>query len=55
MKNSKRRGKRYLKITSEQLFDFQKPRYNGFGIGYGAHKNKKKYSRKNKDWIKYEL
>ena len=45
---------RYSKITKEQLFDFQKPKYNGFVAGHGPHKNKKKYNRRNKDWMKYE-
>ena len=54
MKNSKRCGKHIYKITKEQLFDFQKPHYNGFNCGHGAFKNKKKYNRRNKDWIKDE-
>lgn len=45
--------KRLMKITKEQLFDFNKPKYNGFGCGHGAHKNKKKYSRKDKSWMNY--
>lgn len=44
-----------MKITKEQLFNFHKPKYNGFVNGYGPHKNKKKYDRKNKDWMKYYL
>lgn len=54
MKSSRKRGKRSYKITKEQLFDFQKPQYNGFYCGHGAHKNKKKYNRRNKDWMKDE-
>ena len=54
MKSSKKRGKRSNTITKEQLFDFQKPQYNGFNCGHGVHKNKKKYNRRNKDWMKYE-
>lgn len=54
MKSSRKRGKRSYKITKEQLFDFQKPQYNGFAAGYGPHSNKKKYNRRNKDWMKYE-
>ena len=54
MKNSKKRGKRSYKITKEQLFDFQKPQYNGFVAGHGPHSKKKKYNRRNKDWMKYE-
>lgn len=41
-----------MKITKEQLFNFQKPKYNGFKCGYGVFKNKKKYDRKNKGWIR---
>lgn len=41
-----------MKITKEQLFDFQKPKYNGFMCGHSPHKNKKKYNRKSKDWMK---
>lgn len=32
---SKRKNKKYV-ITSEQIFDAQKPQFNGF-IGYGVH------------------
>jgi hypothetical protein len=39
-------SKKYT-ITSEQLFDMKKPRYNGWGCGYGVH-GKTKYSRKQK-------
>ena len=41
-----------MKITKEQLFDFNKTKYNGWGCGYGCYKNKKKYDRKNKQWKK---
>lgn len=41
-----------MKITKEQLFNFQKPKYNGFGGGYGPHKNKRKYNRKDKSWVR---
>ena len=47
-----RKQKKYV-ITSEQMFDFQKPKFNGFACGHGLHKNKKAYSRKGKyrnDW-----
>lgn len=30
-----------MKITKEQLFNFQKSKYNGFKCGYGVFKNKK--------------
>lgn len=39
----KKKNKAY-KITSNELFDFKKPKYNGFAIGYGAH-GKSKYDR----------
>lgn len=42
---SKRKEKKYV-ITSEQLFDMQKPKFSGFQGGYGAHKNKKAYDRR---------
>lgn len=38
------------KITSKKLFDFQKPKWNGYVAGHGPHKNKKKYNRKDKSW-----
>lgn len=37
-------------ITSTQLFDMQKPQYNGYICGHGPHKSKKIYNRKNKSW-----
>jgi hypothetical protein len=30
-----------LVITSQQQFDAEKPRYNGFACGYGRHGDKK--------------
>lgn len=47
-----RKQKKYV-ITSEEMFDFQKPKFNGFACGYGVHKDKSKYNRKQKhrkDW-----
>lgn len=41
--SKKSKNKRYV-ITSEQLFDAAKPKFNGFGCGYGAH-GKAKYDR----------
>ena len=41
-----------MKITKEQLFDFNKTKYNGWGCGYGSYKSKKRYDRKNKQWKK---
>lgn len=29
------------KITSQQIFDAQKPQFNGFAGGYGAHGDRK--------------
>lgn len=52
-KENMKNRKRLMKITKEQLFDFDKPKYNGFGCGHGAHKNKKKYNRKDKSWMNY--
>lgn len=40
------KSKKYV-ITSEQIFDFRKPKWNGFACGYGIH-GKTKYSRKSK-------
>ena len=34
-----------LVITSEQIFDAQKPQFNGFAGGYGAH-GRRGYNRK---------
>lgn len=44
---SKKNVKQY-KITSNQIFDAQKPQYNGFAGGYGAHGDKKYNRRKAK-------
>lgn len=35
-------------ITKEQRFETEKPRYNAHQGGYGAFKNKKAYTRKEK-------
>lgn len=43
----------HLVISSLELFDYQKPLYNGYACGTGLHKDKSKYSRKEKhrhDW-----
>ena len=37
-------------ITSMQIFDAQKPQFNGYGCGHGPHKSKKSYNRKDKSW-----
>ena len=50
MKNSKK-----IKVlTSEQATLMGMPKYNGFGIGYGPHVNKKKYNRKKKYKDEYD-
>lgn len=51
---SKRRKKKYV-ITKEQIFDAQKPQYNGFIVGYGVH-GKTKYNRmKSKQEFKRDI
>lgn len=45
-------------ITSEQLFDMQKPKFNAFACGHGAHgskgynrrKEKRNFQRKMQNW-----
>lgn len=37
-------------LSSEEAFDVQKPRYNGWQTGHGKHKSKKDYNRKDKSW-----
>lgn len=51
---SKKKNKKYI-ITSEQMFDFQKPKYNGFICRGGAHGDKKYNRRKEKDRWKKDL
>lgn len=41
-------------LSSEEAFDVQKPRYNGWQTGHGKHKNKKAYDRKDKSWEEEE-
>jgi hypothetical protein len=44
-------------ITPEELFNFNKPQFNGFGCGHGYYKDKSKYSRKKKhktNWRDWE-
>lgn len=40
-------------ISKEMVFNATKERYNPFQGGYGAHKNKKAYTRKEKYKTKY--
>ncbi len=37
-----------MKITKEYLWQVKKPRFNAHQTGTGAHKSKKKYTRKRK-------
>lgn len=41
-------------ITSEQLFDMQKPKFNAFACGHGAHGSKGYNRRKVKEQFKCE-
>lgn len=42
-------------IPKEKVLEAEKPRYNPFQTGHGAHKNKKAYTRKGKkEWKTYE-
>ena len=56
-KSSTHKAPAKITITSKMAFDRDKPRYNGFGCGYGAHgdtkynRNKEKREfRKNLDY-----
>lgn len=40
-------------ISKEMIFNSTKERYNPFQGGYGAHRNKKAYNRKEKHKQKY--
>lgn len=42
---SKRKAPKKLVLTSEMIFDRDKPRFNGFACGHGAH-GSKKYDRR---------
>lgn len=42
-----------VEISKEMVFNSTKERYNPFQGGYGAHKNKKIYTRKEKYKTKY--
>ena len=41
----RKKRKKYV-ITSGQLFDANKPQFNGFNVGHGAHGDKKYNRRK---------
>lgn len=45
MSKRKKKTQKVGVITSQQLFDMQKPQFNGFACGHGAH-GSKKYNRK---------
>lgn len=49
-----KKAKEY-KITSSQIFDAQKPKYNGFAGGYGAHGDSKYNRNKEKREFRREL
>lgn len=39
---------KHYTIPAKKVWDSQKPKYNGFAVGHGPHKNKKAYTRKEK-------
>ena len=43
------------KITSKQIFDAQKPQFNGFAYGYGSHGDKSYNRRRMKEQFRKEL
>lgn len=49
-----KKQKRYV-ITSEQIFDAQKPQWNGWGCGYGPHSDRKYNRTKSKRAWKREV
>ena len=42
-------------ITSQQIFDFQKPQYNSYACGHGVHGDKAYNRRKQKEQFRKEL
>lgn len=48
-----KKNKNNYVITSRQRFDAEKPQYNGFACGYGAHGDKK-YNRgkEKRKWLR---
>lgn len=46
--SKRNRTYKILHMSSEEVTLNQMPKYNGYGVGYGPHKNMKKYSRKSK-------
>lgn len=35
-------------IPADKVWDARKPKYNGYAVGHGPHRNKKAYNRKRK-------
>lgn len=50
----KKRKMKALKITSEQIFNAEKPRWNGYGCGHGVHGDTKYNRRKEKQKFRRE-
>lgn len=48
---TKRKNRKYV-ITSDQLFNAEKPKWNGFGCGHGVHGDTKYNRRKNKKAVR---
>ena len=48
-KKNKKRGTIHV-ISAEEAWQVKKPRYNAWQCGYGKHKSKKDYYRKDKSW-----
>lgn len=45
-------NEKILVLSGIEATRIKKPLYNGFSNGCGLHKNKKKYNRKDKTWLK---
>lgn len=52
---SKRKKQNSYIITSQQLFSFNKPKFNGYAGGYGSHGDKKYNRRKAKKDLNQDL
>lgn len=48
-KKNKKRGTIHV-MSVEEAWQVKKPRYNAQQCGYGKHKSKKDYDRKDKSW-----
>lgn len=53
MAKKKNKNIKIGEIPKELVFNATKERYNPYQGGYGAHKNKKAYTRKDKHKVKY--